>query len=235
MADQEKYIDELKQDLKNLEGVIRQMLKPIRNIPFDIVIRSMTGFEVITFDKNKKEDKKLLKNLTKAAEIAAQEVAKLGGIKRPRPNEVGNDLEPFIEEALRKVGYTDAGKPKGKSGKGKSAGYPDREFTDNGRTIYLEVKSYANETNSKSTLRSFYLSPSADFKVNKDALHLLIAFEAIKENDSYFVSGWKIVTVDKLLVDVKYEFNSDNKRLYAGGAVLTENKFNYKEYFKKFF
>jgi len=92
------------------------------------------------------------------------------------------------------------------------------------------VKSYANETNSKSTLRSFYLSPSDDFKVNKDALHLLIAFEAVKEKDSYFVSGWKIVTVDKLLVDVKYEFNSDNKRLYAEHAVLSENKFDYKKY-----
>jgi hypothetical protein len=223
VADEEKYI-------KGLENVIRQMLTPIRNIPFDIVIRAMTGFKVIVFDKNKKEDKKLLQNLSKAAKIAAQKVAKTGGIKRPRPNEVGNDLEPFIEIALKEVGYADAGKPRGKSGKGKSAGYPDREFTDNGRTVYLEVKSYASETNSKSTLRSFYLSPSDDFKVNKDALHLLIAFEAVKDNDFYFVSGWKIVTVDKLLVDVKYEFNSDNKRLYKENAVLTEGKFDYNKH-----
>ncbi len=57
MADEEKYI-------KGLENVIRQMLTPIRNIPFDIVIRAMTGFKVIVFDKNKKEDKKLLQNLS---------------------------------------------------------------------------------------------------------------------------------------------------------------------------
>lgn len=139
-------------------------------------------------------------------------------------------MEPFIEDSLKKVGYKDTGSPKGKSGKGKSAGYPDREFTDNGRTVYLEVKSFAKTTKPKSTLRSFYLSPSDDFKVNKDALHLLIAFEVIKDKDSYFVSGWRIVTVDRLLVDVKYEFNSDNKRLYDEGAILTENKFDYKKH-----
>ena len=223
MSDQEQYI-------KEIENVIRQMLKPIKNIPFKLVIESMTGFEVIAFDKNKNEDKNLLKKLNEAAEIAAKQVAKTGGIKRPRPNEVGNDLEPFIEDSLKVVGYKDAGSPKGKSGKGKSAGYPDREFTDNGRTVYLEVKSFAKTTKPKSTLRSFYLSPSDDFKVNKNALHLLIAFEVIKEKDSYFVTGWKIVTVDRLLVDVKYEFNSDNKRLYEENAVLIEKGFNYKNY-----
>lgn len=223
MSSQEKYI-------KELENIIKQMLKPIRNIPFGVVIRAMTGFEVIPFDKTDKNDKLLLKNLSKATKIAAQEVVKKGGIKRPRPNEVGNDLEPFMESALKSVGYSDADKPKGKSGKGKSAGYPDREFTDNGRTVYLEVKSFAKATNSNSTLRSFYLSPSDDFKVNKNALHLLIAFEVVKENDAYYVSGWKIVTVDKLFVDVKYEFNSDNKRLYAESAVLAEDKFGYKQF-----
>lgn len=223
MSDQEQYI-------KEIENVIRQMLKPIKNIPFKLVIKSMTGFEVLAFDKNKKEDTNLLKKINEAAEIAAKEVANTGGIKRPRPNEVGNDLEPFIEDSLKKVGYKDAGSPKGKSGKGKSAGYPDREFTDNNRTVYLEVESFAKTDKPKSTLRSFYLSPSDNFKVNKDALHLLIAFEVIKNKDSYFVSGWKIVTVDKLLVDVKYEFNSDNKRLYEENAILIEKNFDYEKY-----
>jgi hypothetical protein len=190
----------------------------------------MTGFDVIAFDKNDTKDKTLLMNLNKAATIASGAVAKSGGIDRARPNEVGNDLEPFIEDALKEVGYKDAGKPKGKSGKRKSAGYPDREFTDNGRTVYLEVKSFAKTTKPKTTLRSFYFSPSDDFKVNKDGLHLLVAFEVIKDKNSYFVTGWKIVTIDKLSVDVKYEFNSDNKRLYEENAILIENAFDYKKY-----
>jgi hypothetical protein len=223
MTDKDKYI-------KEIENVIRQMLKPIKNIPFKLVIKSMTGFDVIAFDKNDTKDKTLLMNLNKAATIASGAVAKSGGIDRARPNEVGNDLEPFIEDALKEVGYKDAGKPKGKSGKRKSAGYPDREFTDNGRTVYLEVKSFAKTTKPKTTLRSFYFSPSDDFKVNKDGLHLLVAFEVIKDKNSYFVTGWKIVTIDKLSVDVKYEFNSDNKRLYEENAILIENAFDYKKY-----
>ncbi len=71
-------------------------------------------------------------------------------------------------------------------------------------------------------MRSFYLSPSDDFKVSKDALHLLIAFEITLKNQASFVSGWKIITVDRLLVDVKYEFNSNNPRLYTKESLLAE-------------
>jgi len=222
MSDHQEYI-------KDLENVIQQMLRPVRNIPFGLVIKSMTGFDIIAFDRNKKEDLKLLDNLSKAAEITSEEVAKAGGIRRPRPNEVGNDLEPFVEKALQQVGYSDACKPKGKSGKGKSAGYPDREFSDSERTVYLEIKSYSKET-LNSTQRTFYFSPSDDFKVTKVGIHLLIAFEIVKVENAYFVSGWKIATVDKLRVDVKYEFNSDNKRLYAENALLTADSFDYKKY-----
>jgi hypothetical protein len=221
MSDNEEYV-------KQLEDAIGQMLKPLKNIPFGLVIKSMTGFEVISFDRDKQEDKELLHKISQAAEITAREIVEMGGIKRPRPNEVGNDLEPFMEKALKFIGYADTGTPKGKSGKGKAVGYPDREFTDKGRPVYLELKSYAKET-VNSTMRSFYLSPSDDFKVNKTALHLLIAFEIVREGNAFFVSGWKIITVDKLLVDVKYEFNSDNKRLYASHAVLAEQKFDYEK------
>jgi hypothetical protein len=220
MSENEEYV-------RQLEAAIGQMLKPLKNIPFGLVIKSMTGFEVLQFNRDTQEDKDLLKKIYQAAEITAREIAEMGGIKRPRPNEVGNDLEPFMEKALKSIGYADTGTPKGKSGKGKAVGYPDREFTDNGRTVYLELKSYAKETIG-STMRSFYLSPSDDFKVNKAALHLLIAFEIVREATAFFVAGWKIITVDKLLVDVKYEFNSDNKRLYASHAILAEGRFDYK-------
>ncbi len=220
MSENEEYVTQL-------EAAIGQMLKPLKNIPFGLVIKSMTGFEVLQFDRDRQEDKDLLQKISQAAEIAAREVAKMEGIIRPRPNEVGNDLEPFMERALKSIGYADTGTPKGKSGKGKAVGYPDREFTDNGRTVYLELKSYAKET-VDSTMRSFYLSPSDDFKVSKSGLHLLIAFEIVREEKAFFVAGWKIITVDKLLVDVKYEFNTNNKRLYASHAILAEGRFDYK-------
>ncbi len=33
---------------------------------------------------------------------------------------------------------------------------------------------------------------------------------------------WKILSVEKLLVDVKYEFNVDNARLYVKDLLLAE-------------
>jgi hypothetical protein len=77
MSEQDQYIREI-------ENVIRQMLKPIKNIPFKLVIKSMTGFEVLAFDKDNENDKNLLKKLNKAAGIAAKQVANTSRIKRPR-------------------------------------------------------------------------------------------------------------------------------------------------------
>ena len=219
MAKKDEYIEEL-------EDIIRRMLTPFKDIRFGLVIKALTGHEVIAFDAKSAAHKNLLKKLCDAAEIASRAVTESGGIRRPRPNEVGNDLEVYIENALRKVGYSDVCKPTGKSGKGKTVGYPDREFTADETTVYLEVKSYA-ATSLNSTMRSFYFSPSADFKVNKSGLHLVIAFEVLRRSDTFFVGGWKILTVDQLMVDVKYEFNSNNKRLYAENAILASKKFDY--------
>jgi hypothetical protein len=49
------------------------------------------------------------------------------GILRPRPNEVGNDIEKFVRDALNSKGLN-ADSPKGTSGKKKSMGYPDILF-----------------------------------------------------------------------------------------------------------
>jgi len=38
----------------------------------------------------------------------------------------------------------------------------------------------------------------------------------------YKCKSWKIVTLENLKCDVKYEFNSDNKRLYAAELILAE-------------
>ncbi len=219
MPKKDDYIEEL-------EDVIRRMLTPFKNIRFGVVIKALTGHEVVEFDRKSAKHAQLLKKLCKAAEIASVAVTAAGGIHRPRPNEVGNDLEAYVENALKAVGYSDVCKPTGKSGKGKTVGYPDREFTADGTTVYLEVKSYA-EASLDSTMRSFYFSPSQDFKVNKSGLHLVIAFEVLRKADVFFVGGWKILTVDQLMVDVKYEFNSDNRRLYANNAILASKKFDY--------
>lgn len=214
-----------KEYTKKLEGIIRQMLAPLKGIPLNLVIESISGFKIAPFDRNDERDARILEKLKKAAIIAGGELNKTG-IKRSRPNEVGNDIEPFVKSALNRVGYR-ADTPVAKSGKGKAAGYPDIEFLDeSGRPNYLECKTY-NIENIATTQRSFYLSPSDDFKVTKDAHHFVLSFEIYPagkkgKNNIYKSKGWKILSIEALDVDVKYEFNSDNKRLYANDLILAE-------------
>jgi hypothetical protein len=113
---------------RKLEDVIKQMLRPLKGIPLNLVVESISGHKVIPFDKNGKKDRQLLKNLSIAASIAGKELNR-AGIKRPRPNEVGNDIEPFVGNALRKIGYK-ADTPLTLKGKKKTTGYPDIEFVD---------------------------------------------------------------------------------------------------------
>lgn len=212
---------------KQLENVIKQMLKPIKGIPLKLVIESLCNHTILPFDKTDPKDKQLLDNLIKIVEIAGKEINKVG-IKRKRPNEVGNDIEPFIKEALNSNGYRSR-TPSTISGHQKAMGYPDIEFTDEfNRINYLECKTY-NLENIHTTQRSFYLSPSEDFKITKDAHHFIVSFEIFEETRTqnlniYKCKSWKIISAEKLLVDVKYEFNSDNARLYHRDLILAEGR-----------
>jgi len=53
--------------IKKLENVIKQMLKPLRDIPFNLVIETITGKKVISFDFNNKEHQQVLELLKQAA------------------------------------------------------------------------------------------------------------------------------------------------------------------------
>ena len=50
----EKYISKL-------ENVIKQMLTPLKDIPFNLVIESLTGKKVIPFDFNNPESSMILR------------------------------------------------------------------------------------------------------------------------------------------------------------------------------
>lgn len=155
--------------VRKLENVIRQMLTPLRGLPLSLVIQTLSGHKVIPFNSADPKDRSLLDKLKIAAMEAGLEVNKTG-IRRPRPKDVGNDIEPFVHDALNKQGFR-AHTPITSSGKRKSTGYPDLEFVDtDGHTHYLECKTF-NRENVETTQRSFYLSPSDDFKVTQDARH----------------------------------------------------------------
>lgn len=207
-----------------LTGIISQMLKPLKGIPLSLVIEGISGHNIIPFDYQDEKDVKLLSKL----KIVAHQSCLLfneSKVAKQRPNEVGNAIENFVKNKLNENGLK-AETPTTKKGVHKSTGYPDISFIDEfGRTNYLECKTY-NLKNIHTTQRSFYLSPFRDFKVTTDAYHFAISFEISKEiieNSLVFVcKSWKILTLENLLCDIKYEFNSDNYRLYSKSLILAE-------------
>ena len=88
-----------KKYVSNLENVIKQMLRPLKDIPFNLVIETMTGKKVVSFDFKNLEHKQILDLLKRTALNAGKEINKTG-ILRYRPNEVGNDIEPYVKNAL---------------------------------------------------------------------------------------------------------------------------------------
>lgn len=210
---------------KELQGVISKMLKPLKGLELGIIIEGLSDKKVIPFDYKSTKDKKVLTKLILVAKNSLKAINQKG-IIRPRPNEVGNDIEKFVKDAFLDIKY-EATTPTTNSGSSKSSGYPDITFIDEfNRINYLECKTY-NIDNISTTQRSFYLSPSSDFKVTEDAHHFGISFEiyvdsVVKEGNIYKAKHWKILDLSKLELDVKYEFNSDNKRLYNSNLILAE-------------
>ncbi|MCX7887154.1 MAG: hypothetical protein N3B01_07895, partial [Verrucomicrobiae bacterium] len=204
-----------------LEAVIAQCLQPLKSVPFKAVIRAIAGCKVIDFDPTNEAHKQLAKTVTAAAQLAGKSAFETG-IFTKRPNEAGNKIEPFVRTALAQLGL-EAKTPTTPSGKTKVAGYPDIEVVSN-PPCYLECKTY-NISNVQATMRAFYISPSKQFKVTKDALHLLLAYQLEsaerKDKIAFVPVRWKLITLHDLKVDLKYEFNQNNKNLYGQAAATT--------------
>lgn len=216
--------------IKDLEKIAKIITQPLKNLPFSTVIRLLSGCKVLKFTPHDSDRVSLLSKLKSAAELAGREAFKIG-IFAKRPNEAGNKIEPFVKEALRQTGLI-ADTPVAKNGKKKSTGYPDIQITyGNGLTAYLECKTY-NIKNINTSQRAFNFSPSKNFKVTKDALHLMLSYQLIQEErddkSAYVPVHWKILTLDSLTVDLKHEFNQSNVKMYGKKsepkAILAEGK-----------
>ena len=219
--DNQKYI-------KQLENTIAAFLKPLKNIPFPIAIKAISGHSVIAFDKSDVADQRLLKKMVKAMNLASKAAFK-NGIFTARPNEVGNHIEPFVRDALKSIGVK-AGIPLTSNGKHQSAGYPDIVIKDvDGRVTYLECKTY-NKKSIGSSFRAFYFQPSDNSKITADARHLMVSFEIVREKrgekPAFVPIHWKLYTLEKMLVQVKHEFNASNKAMYTPDSLLAEGGVN---------
>ncbi len=202
---------------EKLEAALAQFIKPIKGIPFEVVVKGLYQVEVFKFDADDDEGQRLLGKLKVAMEDVCKTI-QAKPIERNRPNEVGNDFENYVMDALQKL-EIDAVKPEAKDGKGKSTGYPDVKFVYAGQVFFLEVKTFAKK-NHATTQRSFYLSPSENPKVYEDGFHLLVGFEVVQNGNFYSPVAYEIVDLYGLDCDMKSEFNSDNKRLYEPSRML---------------
>lgn len=217
MQRDEKYVQQL-------EETIKKFMAPLEDIPFPIAIKAISGHEVIAFDKGNAADNALLEKLSEAATLAGKD-AKRVGIKSNRPNEVGNYMEPFIKNALTKIGLK-ADTPRNKSGKRQSTGYPDIEIVESeDRITYLECKTY-NLKNVDTAQRAFYFSPSEEgCKITADARHLVLSYQIeLKSPGVYIPVHWRLYCIESMVVQVKHEFNADNRQIYRKEALLAEGE-----------
>ena len=205
------------------ERALSELTRPTKKVPFKTVLHATTGHRLIKFDTNNTAHVALRAKILKAAAMAGER-ARREGISTARANEAGNHLEPFVRAALKEAGLT-ARVPVNSTGRAQATGYPDIELTGE-PACYIELKTYSAAT-AHTTQRSFYYSPSATPKVTRDAIHLLLAYELEKverEGRSVFVPNhWKLLTLEDLEVDLKFEFNQSNRGLYdQGRATLDE-------------
>jgi hypothetical protein len=200
------------------ERALAELTRPAKKLPFKAVIHSTTGHRVLDFDTNNPAHADLHAKLQRAAALAGERARK-DGLAAARPNEAGNHLEPFVRAALQEAGL-EARIPHTTADRAQSVGYPDIEITGP-VPCYLELKSY-NAATVNTTQRSFYYSPSETPKVTRDAVHLLLAYELEKserDGKSVFVPRhWKLLTLQDLEVDLKFEFNQNNRGLYGNHA-----------------
>lgn len=217
---------------KKLEEIIKCMLQPLKNIPLDIVIDALSWHKIIPFNRDDYKDQQILKDLINVAKLS-WETANIEWIVSTRANEVWNYIEQYVKKACNKL-WMKASTPHSESWREKSTWYPDIEFIDRFWNIqYLEIKTF-NIKNINTTQRTFYLSPSEDFKITNDAHHFLMSFEVEQigkkwSDNIYRCNWWKILALENLDVDVKYEFNSNNKKLYSDTMIIAEWSFNENE------
>lgn len=196
---------------------IRDMVAGMKDVPLPVIIEALTEHRVVPWQG---ESRDVLKTLAERIERLIEKRE----IEAARMNEAGNRVENVVLEAMHNM-QIQAGRPRAESGRARSAGYPDLEATIGGTAFYIEVKTFSAAT-VDSTQRSFYLSPSTDFKVTHDAIHLLVAIELTPTaRGTYRAQTVRWLDLSGLRCDLKYEFNASNRDLYGrqSGLVIVEH------------
>lgn len=205
----------------NFFWVINQKME---KFSFDDVIKQLTGYDVLPFDPwsgNSHTDIATYHLLTHIGNYVLGAFNQKQVPTSASANEVGILVEELLLEAFSYYNIN-ASSPKTENDNTRSSGYPDMEFENEGEMYYLESKAF-NVKNSDSTLRTFYFSPSQDYKITRNSKHLLFALcftEKETENSEikhYQSIGYHILDLKTLSLSIKFEFNASNKDMYGEG------------------
>src|SRR4051794_26067744 len=112
-----------KERMEILEAALAQMLKPIRGIPFSVIVRAMAEQQVIKGARAHPRDQALIQDLENVSRFCPPEL-KGHPSDRPPPNEAGNEAEEYVLRALAKTPLPPNG-PTSNQGLDRPPGYPD--------------------------------------------------------------------------------------------------------------
>lgn len=188
--------------------------------PFHEVIKELASNEIIPLDDSEFGKDELCATLQRVASKAAADMTEKP-IVRPRPNEVGNDIEIYVKDALE-IEPEIAVMPMGPS-----VGYPDikTQLLRTQEIVFLECKTFGTGKET-SSMRTFYLSPgpAVRLKVDCDAMHIAISYEMNRQGNDNTPLSYKLIDLYDLPCNLKQEWQSSNKELYADERVLLSGK-----------
>ncbi len=211
-----------KEDLESLKDFVKGIIKPLRPLPFHLVVELTVQHKIIPMTDSK-EDKELKEKLVMVGNEVMKATKQIY-ITANRSNDVASPLSGIFSRELEKVDLRPA-KPLTKAGKGQEAGYPDFQITDSyGRITYLEMKNSRPENIYEASPRNFFFKPSENTKITHDARHLIMGFiNKEVETKKWKIIGWKLVDLYRVKVNFKPEFNTDNPNIYSKENIIAEN------------
>jgi hypothetical protein len=155
--------------------------KQLRGIPFNEVIKDVTGKRVIAFDPKNEVDQRVIKGISGACDEAIKRLNAPDSVIQSiqRINEVSSHFEDTLRELLNSTPGLNCDFPRTAEGKVQRSGYPDLRIVDlaSKRVFYLDPKLYSQGSRD-SSFRTFYFEPKiATNKVRDDAVHFIVGFE----------------------------------------------------------
>lgn len=215
-------------DDDQIEALLADAVQAFRQLPKGIsvsqIISAVTEHAVVPVE-DCEEDRSLITQI----EVARRDLiarSEQSPIETTRLNELGNAVEEPMLDACVRAGLQ-ASWPRRANGTAARTGYPDIAIdVDGARPTYLEAK-VIGAGSEGSSFRSFYLSPSDNPKVCRDARHILVAFthdrreNAADGTERYALTSFKIVDLSKVFGKIKFEYQASNKDMYVGDSVIS--------------